>query len=205
MTTDPESPDSPQAPESGEAAAADAPPARRRRRWVPFVAAAVGVVAALLIALLAFSPNSNDQNVTSPVVGKQAPAIKATETNGKKFSLEDLRGGWVLVNFFATWCAPCKAEQPQLIQWANEHSGQDFLVSVSFNDQASKVKKFFQANGGDWPVIAQGNADIALDYGVIELPESYLVAPSGVVAAKFNGGVTASGLDSIIARAEGTK
>jgi len=172
---------------------------------VPFVAAAVGVVVALLIALLAFSPSSGEQPVTSPVVGKLAPDISAKETTGKPFSLMDLRGGWVLVNFFATWCAPCKAEQPQLIQWANEHSGDDFIVSVSFNDEASKVKEFFNSNGGDWPVIAQGNADIALDYGVIQLPESYLVAPSGVVAAKFNGGVTASGLDQIIARDERTK
>jgi cytochrome c biogenesis protein CcmG/thiol:disulfide interchange protein DsbE len=136
------------------------------------------------------------------VVGKFAPDIRAQETTGKRFSLNDLRGGWVLVNFFATWCAPCKAEQPQLIEWANEHSGNDFVVSVSFNDEPSKVKQFFKSNGGDWPVIAQGNADIALDYGVIQLPESYLVAPTGVVAAKFNGGVTASALDDIIARDE---
>jgi cytochrome c biogenesis protein CcmG/thiol:disulfide interchange protein DsbE len=182
-----------------------AEPIARRRRWVPYVAAAVGIVAALLIALLAFSPSSSDQPVTSPVVGKVAPGISAKDTDGKQFSLRQLRGGWVLVNFFATWCAPCKAEQPQLIQWANEPEGSDFLVSVSFNDQASKVKKFFQANGGDWPVIAQGNADIALNYGVIQLPESYLIRPDGSVAAKFNGGVTAAGVDSIIARNEGRK
>jgi cytochrome c biogenesis protein CcmG/thiol:disulfide interchange protein DsbE len=182
-----------------------AEPIPHRRRWVPFVAAAVGIVAALLIALLAFSPSSSDQPVTSPVVGKIAPGITAKDTDGKQFSLRQLRGGWVLVNFFATWCAPCKAEQPQLIQWANEHEGSDFLVSVSFNDQAAKVKKFFQSNGGDWPVIAQGNADIALNYGVIQLPESYLIRPDGSVAAKFNGGVTASGVDSIIAHDEGRK
>jgi cytochrome c biogenesis protein CcmG/thiol:disulfide interchange protein DsbE len=183
----------------------DGAPAPRRRRWVPWVAAAVGVVAALLIALLAFSPDSGEQPVTSPVVGKLAPDIKATETTGQTFSLEDLRGGWVLVNFFATWCAPCKAEQPQLIQWANEHQNQDSIVSVSFNDEPAAVKKFFKSNGGNWPVIAQGNATIALDYGVIQLPESYLVSPTGIVAAKFSGGVTASDLDQIIARDEQTK
>src|ERR1700761_2497457 len=194
MTTATEPPDTSGPADSGDPGGTG--PARRRRPWVPYVAGAVGVVVALLIALLAFSPSSGDQPVTSPVVGKDAPPIRAKQTDGKQFTLTDYRGGWVLVNFFATWCAPCKAEQPQLIAWANEHEGSDFVVSVSFNDEPSKVKKFFSTNGGNWPVIAQGNADIALDYGVIQLPESYLVDPSGVVRAKFNGGVTAAGLDS---------
>ena len=62
----------------------------------------------------------------------------------------------------------------------------------------SQVQAFFEENGGDWPVIAEGNGGFALQYGVVKLPESYLIAPDGTVVYKFDGGVTADGIDSII-------
>ena len=167
-------------------------------RRAPVVAGLVAVVVAALVALFALSPNDAERREAAPLVGKPAPAIKATTIDGDHFDLDALRGGWVLVNFFATWCGPCKVEQPELIRFAEEHSGSDFVVSISLNEGPADAKKFFAANGGDWPVIAQGNGSIALDYGVIRLPESYLVDPDGIVVAEFNGGVTAAGVDRLI-------
>lgn len=172
-------------------------------RRAPAIAAVVAVVLAGLVALFAFSPNDAERREAAPLVGKAAPAIKATTIDGERFDLDSLRGGWVLVNFFATWCGPCKVEQPELVRFAERHSGSDFVVSISLNEGPADARKFFQANGGDWPVIAQGNGSIALDYGVIRLPESYLVNPEGIVVAKFNGGVTAAGVESLINRAGG--
>jgi cytochrome c biogenesis protein CcmG/thiol:disulfide interchange protein DsbE len=106
----------------------------------------------------------------------------------------------VLVNFFATWCAPCKAEHPELVSFAQRHRlrGDAEVVSVAFNEQPSEVQAFFDANGGDWPVIAEGNGGFALEYGVVKLPESYLIAPDGTVVYKFEGGVRADDVDSVI-------
>lgn len=168
------------------------------------VAATVGVVVAALVALFALSPDDTERTGGAPLVGRLAPAIEATTTSGEAFDLDELRGGWVLVNFFATWCGPCKAEHPELVSFAQRNEGRASVVSVSFNDDAEKVRAFFDANGGDWPVIAQGNGAIALDYGVVKMPESYLVAPDGRVAAKFNGGVTVSGVEGVMSRAEGS-
>ena len=150
-----------------------------------------------MVALLAISPTDADRPDKSPLVGKLAPAIESSTADGTPFSLDGLRGRWVLVNFFATWCAPCKVEHPELVRFAEEH-GDASVVSVSFNDEPAAVKAFFETNGGKWPVVAEGNAAIALDYGVVKLPESYLVAPDGTVAAKFNGGVKAAEVDKVI-------
>lgn len=72
------------------------------------------------------------------------------------------------------------------------------MVSVSFNDKPDDVRAFFERNGGDWPVIAEGNAQIALDYGVVKLPESYLISPTGLVVQKFVGGIRADDVDAVI-------
>lgn len=168
------------------------------------VTVVVGVVAALLVWLFLQSPTQADRPSGSPVVGRPAPAITATDTTGAEFRLDAYRNAWVLVNFFATWCPPCVQEHPELVRFEQGHAGSKdaFLVSVSFNDDPAAVRSFFERNGGTWPVIAEGNARIALDYGVVKLPESYLIAPNGLVVAKFDGGVRAADVDAAIARAE---
>ena len=73
-------------------------------------------------------------------------------------------------------------------------------MSVAFDDtELDAVETFFADNGGDWPVVTGGADGASLDYGVKKLPESFLVDPSGEVAVKINGGVTANELDALIA------
>lgn len=168
------------------------------RRPALVVAICVGALLAIFVVLLATSPDDPDRAVSSPLVGRAAPSLDANDTSGRKVSVEDYRGQWLLVNFFATWCGPCKIEQPQLVSLSSSVP----IVSVAFDDEPAAVTAFFATNGGDWPVIAQGNARIALDYGVVKLPESYLVDPTGVVAKKFDGGVSAAEVAQFIAKAK---
>jgi cytochrome c biogenesis protein CcmG/thiol:disulfide interchange protein DsbE len=182
-------------------AATPAPEPRRRSHAALVIAGVVAVVVVLLVVLLATSPQG-DQPVSSPLLGKLAPDIKATDTNGSQFRIDDYRGRWVLVNFFATWCGPCVQEHPELLAFARRHAatGDAAVVSVAFNESPSTVERFFQKNGGNWPVIAQGNGEFALDYGVVKLPESYLIAPDGTVVEKFDGGIQADQVDATIAK-----
>ena len=92
-------------------------------------------------------------------------------------------------------------EGPLLDTWPPPSTRQ-LLVSVAFDDRPDEVAAFFAEAGGEWPVLVDGTGPIALDYGVSGVPESYLVAPSGVLATKIVGGVTADGLDRIIADLE---
>ena len=113
------------------------------------------------------------------------------------------RGEWVLVNFFATWCGPCRIEHPELVKFAQQHAGDPVqVVSVAFSDQPDAIREFFAKQGGSWPVVASNTGGIALDYGVTGVPETYIVAPSGLVIDRLEG-VTADQLNQIIESAGG--
>lgn len=183
-------------PDSGRGG--DARPATRR--VAAWVALPVAVAAVLLTVLLVTRDPATERRAASPLVGGLAPSIVGTATDGEPFDLDDLRGRWVVVNFFSTFCVPCIAEHPELVAFSRSHAadGDAAVVSVVFDDTAANVEAFFEENGGDWPVIADDSGRVAVAYGVTGVPESYMVAPSGLVVWKYLGGVTAAGLDSVI-------
>ena len=170
------------------------------------IAGIVGVAMAALIALFAFSPKGEDASTsgTSQRVGKVAPALTGTTADGESFDLDRYRGKWVLVNFFATWCAPCVAEHPELVALSARDVEKLQVVSVAAGDPADKVVAFFEDNGGDWPVLVTDTDAASLDYGLIKLPESYLVDPNGTVVHKFIGGVTVDDVEARIADGSGS-
>lgn len=162
------------------------------------------VVAAVLalVAVFASSPDRAERAASSPIVGQVAPELTGTTMTGEQFDIDDHRGQWVVVNFFATWCPPCVEEHPELVAFAERNGADAQLVSVAFDDtEVAAVERFFADNGGEWPVITAGAGGASLDYGVKKLPESFLVNPAGTVVAKINGGVTAAQLDALIAEA----
>lgn len=157
----------------------------------------VGLVLIALIALLATRGTSTP--ISSQIVGQAAPDFSGTTLDGTTFRMANHRGEWVLVNFFATWCTPCRLEDPQIQQFVDSHKGEPVqVVSVAFSDDADSIREFWVKERNTWPVISTDTGLIALDYGVTKVPESYMVAPSGLVVAGFFGGVTADGLDKVI-------
>lgn len=164
---------------------------------------AVVVVAAVvvsLVALLATSSNDPDRVTASPLINHQAPSITGTDTEGRPVDLAKYRGQWVVVNFFGTWCPPCVAEHPELLRFDQIHRGvgDASIVSVAYNEDPAIVRAFFQSNGGTWPVVAEGRESFALAYGVVKLPETFLISPEGVVVMKFSAAVTAAELDAAL-------
>jgi cytochrome c biogenesis protein CcmG/thiol:disulfide interchange protein DsbE len=164
------------------------------------------VLGALVFVLFNAEPSTN-RLADSPLLGRTAPdlASDSVVTTGERYDLVDSSGQWVLVNFFATWCTPCVAEHDDLAAFSNAHqlAGDASVVSVVFSDTEQNVDAFFAKNGGDWPVILDGDGRIATDWGVTGVPESYLVAPDGQVRAKIVGGVDADKLEQVLAEAKG--
>jgi cytochrome c biogenesis protein CcmG/thiol:disulfide interchange protein DsbE len=176
-----------------------------RSRTGLIVSAVVAVVAVAFVAVLATREPAADRAASSTRIGKAAPALTAETLDGGTFDIDDQQGRWVVVNFFATWCVPCQVEHPELRAFDEAHgrTGDAEVVSVIYSDRASDTQDFFERNGGDWPVVVDPEGQIALDYGVVKVPETYVVAPNGIVVAKVIGGVTQAGLDAEIARWSG--
>jgi cytochrome c biogenesis protein CcmG/thiol:disulfide interchange protein DsbE len=180
---------------------AEAPP---RRRTGLIVSAVVAVLAIGFVAVLATREPATDRRRDSPLIGKVVPPLAGETLAGGNFDIDEQRGRWVVVNFFATWCVPCRIEHPELDAFNQAHAraGDAVLVSVLFDDDPASAREFFDRNGGDWPVVLDGDALIASAFGTPKVPESYLVTPNGRVAAKFTGGVTRDGVDRAIDQIE---
>jgi cytochrome c biogenesis protein CcmG/thiol:disulfide interchange protein DsbE len=173
-----------------------------KRSHVALISAViVGVIVALLVIVLATRDPASERVQRSPLVGKAAPQIEAKTIEGKPFDLSRYDGEWVLVNFFATWCVPCKQEHPELVTLAKGDVTN--VVSVVFQDDPGTVKAFLRERGGNWPVVNDPSGKITLEYGVPKIPESYLIAPDGTVVAKFISGIDANAVTKLIARFSG--
>ena len=177
--------------------------APRRSRVVLYTSLAVAVVVAVLVALLASSKSNGAGSASSPLVGKPAPPVSGPSLDGKgSYQLTQFRGEWVVVNFAASWCVPCRAETPQLKQFAGEHAARHdaVILGVAFDpSDVSNLASFLTNSKATWPAVSDPNAEVA--YGVSAIPQSYLVDPQGTVVAKFFGGVTAAQLDGVIQKA----
>ena len=172
-----------------------------RPRPTLIAAIAVGCVVALLVVLLATRDNAADSGERASIVGERAPAVNGDLVLGEPFDL-GASDRWVVVNFFATWCVPCKVEHPELRAFEDEHRelGDARVISIVYDEDPDVVRKYFEDNGGDWPVYDADEGRTAVEWGVTGVPESYLVSPTGIVVEKIVGGVTKADLDALIAR-----
>ncbi len=212
---EPVAPDPPEVPELPESSAdTDGPESQevlpravvnlRRTRKALWIAVAVAVPVTMLILVLATRPSAESKTAESPLLGKPAPAAEGTTVDGQHAALADFRGKWVVVNFFATWCTPCREEHADLVRFQDVHraAGDATIMAVVYSDSSSAVRDFRAKEGGDWPMLVDPDGRIALDYGVGGVPESFVVNPDGVIVSKILGGVRAPDLQRLIDQAQ---
>jgi len=163
----------------------------------------VGLLAVALFGVLA-TRDSGPDRISAHLVSQPAPPLAGVSIAGDEWDLDAQRGRWVVVNFFSTTCVPCIVEHKELVAFSEDHPNDVRVVSVAFDDAARSVEEFFRTQGGDWPVLAAKTGHIVVDWGVVAVPESYLVSPSGYVAAKVVGGIERDALEALLTELSGT-
>jgi peroxiredoxin len=127
-----------------------------------------------------------DPKPMAPAVrqGQAAPEFALRDAAGKVVTLKSLRGRPVLLNFWATWCAPCAKELPALERLSREMNGRLTVVAVSVDSDWAPVKKFF-ANGTSLPVLLDDDKAVAKRFGTEKFPETFLIDSSGRLMLLF--------------------
>jgi thiol-disulfide isomerase/thioredoxin len=122
-----------------------------------------------------------------------APPISLTDIAGKKLDLADFKGKVVVLDFWATWCGPCRIEIPGLIEMQSKYAGQGFsVIGISFDDEAEPVVQFYKDFKMNYPV-AVGNQRIGELYGgVFGLPTTFLIGRDGRIYARHIGATDVS-------------
>jgi len=166
------------------------------------------------VELIPTTPGGAPQ-VVSPLMGKPAPDFALEDLSGKKVSLSSYRGKAVLINFWATWCGPCKIETPWLIDLRNQYSGQGFeVLGVSaddidrdnpklFDSEKKDIAKFVEQEKMPYPVLIEGDK-VSKPYGGLDsLPMSFFVDRKGTVVAVQVGLTSASEIEANIRKSLG--
>lgn len=127
------------------------------------------------------------------------PDFTLQDIDGKQHRLSDYRGKWVVVNYWATWCPPCREEIPELVEFHERHKDHDAVVLGINMEQVAieDLRQFVEENFISYPVLP-GSSAMATVGPVRGLPTTYLVAPDGRLVARQVGGVTAAGIESFI-------
>ena len=160
------------------------------RRLLLIIVALVLVGGSLYIGSASSSRPSHEP-IKLVALGDVAPDFQLEDTTGKKFSLSDLRGKVVLVNFWATWCPPCRAEMPSMEKLNQAMAGEDFvMLAINVEENArAVVPAFLEKSPHTFSVLYDDQAVVQKLYGVYKFPESFVIRKDGIIDDKVIGAI----------------
>ena len=172
---------------------------RSRSRW-RWMIAGVAVIAIFGWAFVAARSLGRDPTlVRSPLIGKPAPPFSLPRLDGGEVDSSSFEGEVIVVNFWASWCVPCREEAPELQAFAARWAGRGVnVIGIVYNDDADKAREFRDRYGLTYPQALDPGGRSAIDYGVFGVPETYVIATDGTVMAKLLGAVDAATLEQVV-------
>ena len=193
----------------------DGAPVRSRKwLWISLVAIFVGVGALVLVFSSRFGVDP--RLVNSPLIGQPVPPLAlevldqgrlpgGTADEGTvvyEDGLADLRGEVLIINFWASWCFPCRGEHPALTAVARDYADRGVsLVGVAYQDKPADAAGFLDElgwGGDNYKYLLDPKSRGAVEYGVFGVPETYFVDADGIIVGKIQGAVTSSAVRSVL-------
>jgi thiol-disulfide isomerase/thioredoxin len=172
---------------------------RQKTNYVPLAILAVLVIAGVGLIFVAATRDSADsvsgadEDATS---GSGSQVVQPRQGDftlpglDREIALADFRGSYVLLNFWATWCPPCKAEMPDLYAYHQEHQDANFTVlAVNVMEDAAPVEDFIARNGFSFPVALDSAGTVFEQYAGSSLPSSFLIGPDGALVKAWPPGM----------------
>jgi len=165
------------------------------------------ILTVLIIALLAYTlwsglSGKGDVQTPSQLVGRPAPEFALKSFSGEKVRLSDFRGKTLLVNFWASWCHPCREEALVLERTYMSLSGNQVeFIGINIMDDKKSAEEYIKSFGGSFVNIYDPENRIHLDYGVGGVPETFFVNPEGIITGKHRGPLTEKMIMSYIENA----
>lgn len=178
-----------------------------RTAWVRVAAAAVILVGLALAVVFADRFGSDPRIGSSPLVGKPVPDVGVEVfEDGGSLALRDTAGTVTVVNFWAPWCVPCRAEHAALVQTAARYGGDVTIVGIAYQSDPGAITRYLDELGRGYTVAMDPGSRAAIGFGVRGVPETFFVDRGGIVAAKVSGPVNlqllTSTIDALLAGAE---
>jgi cytochrome c biogenesis protein CcmG, thiol:disulfide interchange protein DsbE len=147
------------------------------------------LLATAILTLLVFVIGRHPRQQLSPnAAPASAPDFTLNQPNGAPLRLSDYAGKVVLLDFFATWCSPCRDEIPRFVEWQSKYGNQGLqVIGVSMDDDTRPVAEFSRELGINYPVVL-GTQELASRYGgILGLPANLVIARNGKIVAKHLG------------------
>ena len=133
-----------------------------------------------------------------PLVGGPAPPFQLETVNGRVVSLSDFKGQFVILNFWATWCAPCTREMPEFQKIHQASNLNVKIIGINMAESKEKVSGFIHQHGLSFPILLDPSGNVSQDYEILHLPVTYFISPDGFVRDKIFGGVSQYAIQSKI-------
>lgn len=170
-----------------------------RRLPLPVLVAAALVPLVLITALVAMR-TVRAPGGTPTIVGSVAPEFTLSDLDGSRVRLADLRGRPVIVNFWASWCRPCREEFPML-QAAYERHADDGLavIGIVYQDRTAPARTFMERHGATWTAVMDPDDRVAKAYNILGPPETFFIGRDGRIVARHIGQLSAASLDDKVA------
>lgn len=186
-----------------------------QRSLLPLILAAAGIVLAAVAilgifqnrSLLKFPAASIDSVQTTgseksappdPQAGKPAPDFELSSLEGSPVRLSDFKGHPVLINYWATWCPPCRDELPHIQKRYEQYSPALVVLAINAGEDPDTIKNYIDENGFTFPVLLDPDWKVESLFGIMAYPTSVFIDDKGIILARYVGGMSLDTLDDYL-------